>query len=267
MKSNILLKELDIAIALARKASAAILPYYYGSVDCETKEDGTPVTNADRLSNQIILDGLQSAFPHDGIVSEELENISGNRTWHVDPIDGTKGFIGHSDQFAIHIGLADGAPLLGLVYKPTTGEHYVATKGNGAFRVHPNGSRRQLYVSEPRQGLRIVTNTSFLREEPELAARLDADKVYVSGGFGLRVMRVTEGVADAYLKTRQWSGGSWDSCAPQAILEEAGGHAQYTSGEPITYIGQDFMSGQMVMARSKDVAQRVSEVMEQYAKG
>jgi len=98
MKNNNYKKELELAQRLAVEAGNAILPIYYGAMDVMTKADNTPVTNADVLANRIIQDGLQKAFPLDGIVSEELETVEGSRCWYIDPIDGTRGFIEHSDQ-------------------------------------------------------------------------------------------------------------------------------------------------------------------------
>jgi 3'(2'), 5'-bisphosphate nucleotidase len=260
-------KELQIAVELAKEASKAILPFYYGNLKKETKQDGTPVTNADKLANKIIFEGLREAFPNDGIVSEEMNSIEGQRTWYIDPIDGTKGFIGHSDQFAIHIGLAKKSPLLGLVYKPTTGEYFSSIKGQGAFRVNPDGSKKGLYVAGNREGLAIIVNTSFLREERDLTDKLNPNKIQVSGSLGLRAMQVANGTVDAYLKARKTSGGTWDICAPQAIVEEAGGHVAYTDGTTPTYHGQRELKGRLTIAKNEDIGKYVNSVMEKYAVG
>src|SRR3989344_2257435 len=112
-------KELDVAISAARKAGVEIMQIYYeGIKDKRCKGDGSPVTEADILANEIINGELSKAFPKDGIISEELENVEGERIWYVDPIDGTKQFAGRSEQFAVHIGLAiDKKPVVGIVYK------------------------------------------------------------------------------------------------------------------------------------------------------
>ena len=287
-------RELKIAVELAGEVSEAILPFYYGSVEKKQKADGTPVTESDTLANKIILQGLQKAFPADAVRSEELgyngiieENNSGIlRTWYVDPIDGTKGFIGHSDQFAIHIGLAKqewdydlwkkahrayegsawtpGKAIFGLVYKPTTGEYYFGGSGIGAWRVHPDGSRKELQVAGERESLCIVTNTSFLQEQAFLMEKLKVNKVYVSGSLGLRAMCVAGGMADVYLKEDKHSGGTWDLCAPQAIVEAAGGYVAYADGTPVRYSGQSNLEGRLVIARNETVGKYVSEMMEKY---
>jgi len=267
MKHTNLQKEQQLALALAREASAAILPLYYSGVDVEDKEDGSPVTIADKRSNQIILDGIQKAFPNDGIVSEELDTISGKRFWYVDPIDGTKGFIGHSDQFAIHIALAEkgDTPMLGLVYKPTTGEYYITARGEGAYRVNPDGSKTQLQVAGDREGLRIVTNMTFTLKQRTLVDILQADKLYMGGGLGLRAMRVAEGLADIYIKDSD-NGGTWDTAAPQAIIEEAGGIVMRLDGSPVIYSGQRGPSERMVFSKNRDLGLYVADIVQKYVK-
>ena len=145
--------ELKVAKELAFLAGKAIMDVYFGETDKHLKADGTPVTNADLASNRIIVEGLQRYFPHDGIVSEEMEDIYGtteNRKWYIDPLDGTRGFIHRTDHFVVHIGLVEAEhPVLGVVYKPTTGESYYTAKGLGAYRSNPHGAEKILKVDSP----------------------------------------------------------------------------------------------------------------------
>lgn len=257
--------ELDTVVALARAASTAILPFYYQGLESELKTDGTPVTAADRLANEIIQDGLQKAFPHDGIISEELSDIAGERQWYVDPIDGTKGFIGHSDQFAIHIGLAEeGKPVLGLVYKPTTGEYYYGSPELGAWRVHPDRSRKPLQVNRDLEGIALIVNTTFLLEERELLDALQPTKIFVSGSLGLRMMRLAEGVANVYVKPEKKSGGTWDLCAPQAIVEAAGASVATIDGTSMHYYGQRKLDAEIIAASSRELLEYVLGVMQAF---
>ncbi len=245
MKQNFTL-ELEVALDAAKTVRANILPYYYGGVERELKSDGTPVTLADKLANRLIVERLSSAFPNDGIVSEEMATIPGGRTWYVDPIDGTNGFLCHDDHFAIHIGLADTEVLFGLVYKPTTGEYYYGGKTIGAFRVNPDGSRKQLATST-KEELILVANDTLLREQLELVKRLEPSKVRTSGGQGLRMMQIAEGSANLHLKYRAHSGGTWDICAPQAIVEGAGGLVAYANGSAVSYHGQRNLEEQIII--------------------
>ncbi|HSK70767.1 MAG TPA: inositol monophosphatase family protein, partial [Pyrinomonadaceae bacterium] len=137
-------KELETAIKLAHTASEAILGFYALEIIVEEKYGidnfAEPVTIADRTASRMIVEGLQDAFPLDGILSEEEidppERLDRIRVWIIDPIDGTKGFINRDGDFAVQIGLAEnGEPVLGIVLLPAHNRLYFATKNSGAFLV------------------------------------------------------------------------------------------------------------------------------------
>ncbi len=266
MKQNRLYGDLNVAVGLARLASKEICEIYYGSMEITDKEDGTPVTNADLRANEIIVDGLQRSFPHDGIVSEELGNVNGGRTWYIDPIDGTRGFTYHNDQFAVHIGLEEnGQPVLGVVYKPTTDEFYSAIKGEGAFRTHPNGTKIQL--KNVRQDLALdemilVGSKRLLMSEPNrsIVDKLNPKYFQVNGSEGLRIMHIANGSADYHI-TRDDELGSWDLCAPQAIADEVGLYTMFADGRKPEYTGQRRMGGLVVIGRSQGIAEEISQVI------
>src|SRR5688572_5266607 len=136
-----LTNELDAAVTLARKAGVAVLEHYAREIDSESKmgidERFEPVTVADREASRIIVDGLATLFPHDGILSEEEADeiearLTHERVWVIDPIDGTAGFIKKDGDFAVQIGLSiGGSPELGVVYLPAHETLYFAAKGRG----------------------------------------------------------------------------------------------------------------------------------------
>ncbi|HKG77949.1 MAG TPA: inositol monophosphatase family protein, partial [Pyrinomonadaceae bacterium] len=99
--------ELRVACELARTAGAAILKQYEGPINVEQKnydDDVEPVTQADRIANELIVDGLKREFPNDGILAEESvdtkRRLEKSRVWMVDPLDGTNGFIDGNGDFA-----------------------------------------------------------------------------------------------------------------------------------------------------------------------
>ncbi|MDO8510876.1 MAG: 3'(2'),5'-bisphosphate nucleotidase CysQ [Nanoarchaeota archaeon] len=264
MKNNNYKRELEVAKYLAVEAGKAILPIYYGAMEVVTKQDNTPVTNADVLANRIIQDGLQKAFPLDGIVSEELETIEGSRCWYIDPIDGTRGFIEHSDQFAVHIGLAvDQKAILGVVYKPVAKEMYYAVKDHGAYVLSVLNTVRSLQVQEhPKLTAAMDKDNALSEKYQKLAKELGISRTIISGSEGLRVAKVAEGIADVHFNIKPSNCSTWDICAPFIIAEEAGAHIRYTNAEPITYTGQRKIGNTFVVANSKTLADRVSELME-----
>ena len=116
--------ELEVALDLARTAGAAILAEYKGPLDIEHKsrdDDYEPVTQADRIAKELIVNRLQRECPNDGILAEESVDTSSrldkSRVWMVDPLDGTNGFIAGNGDFAVQIGLAEhGDPIVAVVY-------------------------------------------------------------------------------------------------------------------------------------------------------
>ncbi len=257
-------KELEVAQQLAVDAGKAVLPIYYGAMNVSWKEDRTPVTDADVLANRIIQEGLLKAFPRDGVVSEELGTVEGTRCWYIDPIDGTRGFIEHTDQFAVHIGLAvDTKVVLGIVYKPVTREMYYAVKDQGAYRSSPYNHPQQICVQE-HETLTAAMDRGDSRSATynNLEKLLPIKRTIISGSEGLRITKVAEGIADVHFVVNPEGCSTWDVCAPQAIAEEAGAYVHYTDGQPITYHEQRKLGKTFVVANSKDLADRISEVIE-----
>src|SRR6478672_10550718 len=134
-------RELDLAINLARAAGGAIMAQYQGPLRIEQKnydDDVEPVTQADRIANELIVNGLKQEFPNDGILAEESidteRRLSKSRVWMVDPLDGTNGFIDGNGDFAVQIGLVEnGECVLGVVYQPRRGVLFRAVIGGGTW--------------------------------------------------------------------------------------------------------------------------------------
>ncbi|MBI4919564.1 3'(2'),5'-bisphosphate nucleotidase CysQ [archaeon] len=247
-------KELEKAVELAQSAGELVMKYHDGHFDVETKNDGTPVTIADKKSNELILKGLRDAFPLDGVVSEELEKVEGKRTWYIDPIDGTKGFIRRNGDFAVHIGLVeDGRPVLGVVYRPLTKECYYGVKGVGAFKVNGNNVQ-ELNVNGENNGLRLMVSYNYddKEEARDLVALLNPSEIIKSGSEGLRLMRLVENKADLRITERPDMCSTWDLCAPHAVIEAAGGIVSFLDGNRVDYHGQGKIGKQYVAARSKE---------------
>jgi 3'(2'), 5'-bisphosphate nucleotidase len=233
-------KELKTAIRLCREAGRIVLKYYDQEVEVTEKKDG-PVTQADKASNAFITTQLREAFPSDGILAEEskdnAERLSLKRVWIVDPMDGTREFIDKIGQFAVMIGLAEGGkPVLGVVYQPTEDKLFYAVKGSGAF-LETNGTNEALKVSDVDKvsDMRVVVSRSHRSPLVDgIMKKLGIGNDVSSGSVGLKVGLMVEQKADLYMhpnsKTKEW-----DTCAPQVILEEAGGRITDCWGAPLTY--------------------------------
>ncbi len=258
-------KEFTAALELAREAGDEIMRIYRTGFEAETKADGTAVTIADRRANEIILEGLVKRFPKDGIVSEELGRVdsANNRFWYVDPIDGTSGFVKRRGDFAIHIGLAvDSHPLLGVVYQPVTRDIYYAVKGEGAYHIDACGAELPLAVDAADHGPVAVLEHDARAHDDYIHAitLLGLDSVIQSGSQGLRMMYVARGEANLHFLINHRAG-TWDTCAPQAIVEEAGGFVRFIDGSPMTYHGQRSWSGKaFVVAGSEQLLLRTINI-------
>ena len=141
-------------IQIAKNASFEILKLYYkDNVEIELKNDNSPVTNADLISNEIIVTGLK-AISNYPILTEESPVEYGirkfwNNFWMVDPLDGTKDFIAKNGDFTVNIALIENfRPILGIVYIPVSGDVYYAEEGKGAYKngieIYNNSQRIDL---------------------------------------------------------------------------------------------------------------------------
>jgi 3'(2'), 5'-bisphosphate nucleotidase len=234
-------RELVRAMELARIAGTEVVRLRNGELTIEMKPGDEPVTAADRRASELIVGGLGSAFPDDAIISEELpasgDTLANHRVWLVDPIDGTKDFIRGGDGFAVMIGLSiDGVPAVGVVYQPTIDRMFFVTPDAGAYMLTA-GELTQLEVSKVATAgeARLVASASHRtadidRVKTELGIQ---DEINV-GSVGVKLCLIASGVRDLYVnpsaKTK-----AWDTCAPEAILNAAGGRLSDLFGKSIEY--------------------------------
>jgi 3'(2'), 5'-bisphosphate nucleotidase len=239
-------------VALARKASDAVIRVYKGEHNVRRKADASPVTEADHASEAIILEGLRGLTPDVPAVSEEEVSHKGvrfdhdkppRRFWLVDPVDGTKEFVAKRGEFTINIGLVeDGKPVLGVLHVPVTGKTYAAA-GAGTAALHDAaGTTTRIHVRRaPAAGIVVLASrshgdkagaTAFLEDYNVAERRLIGSAIK----FGL----IAEGVGDLYPRLGPTM--EWDTCAGHAILESAGGSIVTLSGKPLRYGKRGFLN-------------------------
>jgi 3'(2'), 5'-bisphosphate nucleotidase len=238
-------REMSIALELAREAGAAILDVYDGPFEIEQKAgagDLEPVTQADRVANEIIVNRLGREFPEDGILAEEsidtVRRLGKSRVWMIDPLDGTTGFIDGNGDFAVQIGLAeDGDCVLGVVYQPLTGVLYRAVRGGGAWVERPEMEPERARVSGHTElaTMRLAASRSHRSPRMDRVVQSFGVKQEVRrGSVGIKVGLIVEQQCDLYVhlspRTKQW-----DTCAPEIILHEAGGRLTDLFGKPLLY--------------------------------
>ena len=231
---------ISLAAALALDAGAAILAVRRHGFDVVRKEDRSPVTEADHAAEAIIVTGLRAAAPGIPVIAEE-EVAAGRITvptaqyWLVDPLDGTREFAAGNDEFAVNIGLVrNGRPALGVVAIPAAGELFGGIIGRGVWkRVGSTQTAISARVA-PDEGLTVLASRyhgnstrldDFLRDKR--VAKL------INFGSSVKFCRLAEGIADLYPRFGRTM--EWDTCAPQAVLEAAGGTVRTFEGEELRY--------------------------------
>lgn len=233
---------------LALEAGRVIMDIFDAGVVVETKADQSPVTEADRAAEAVILRGLREHLADIACVAEEecagglVPTFDGKTFLLVDALDGTKEFIRRGQDFTVNIALVrDGAPRIGVVHAPALRQLYsgrpgVATEAglSGDFRIQ---SRHPLAVRPKTQPPTIVASRSHRTAETDdyLAKFPDAEVVTV--GSSLKFCLVAAGRADIYPRFGRTM--EWDTAAGDAVLRAAGGHTRTLDGRPLAYGKRD----------------------------
>jgi myo-inositol-1(or 4)-monophosphatase len=216
---------LVLAVDLAQRAGALALSMHAGLGASGTKSSPTDVvTAADRASEALLVEGIRSARPHDGVLGEEgasHDGTSGVR-WVVDPIDGTVNFLYGLPQWAVSIGVeVDGVTEVGVVFDPAKDELFTALRGGGAQL--DGRPLRCTEVSELSQAL-VATGFSYSASRRSRQAELlrtllplvrDVRRL---GAGALDLCAVAAGRVDAYYEQALQP---WDMSAGLLIAAEA----------------------------------------------
>lgn len=233
-------------IGMVLNAAKIILDIYDKDFQVEYKPGDEPVTIADKQADDYIVESLKAQFPKDQILTEENgfykpENHS-NRLWVIDPIDGTREFIGKTGEFSIQVGLAvDGDLSLGIIYQPTKKALFLGAKGEGCWQSIDGGPWSRLAMAKAGyENLTIAVSRSFPCPTGRLVHETLGGTGQISrGGVGLKLMAIANHEAHYYInhsnKTK-----AWDSAAPELLFKEAGGVMSDLTGKAFIYDGADF---------------------------
>jgi len=240
---------LDLAAGLAERAAHAINAIRAAGFAVERKSDASPVTEADRVAEALIVEGLRAATPDIPVVAEEevsagLVTALGARTWLVDPLDGTREFAAGYDSFAVCVGLvAEGHAHLGAVALPATMEVFAGIAPRGLAWKRDAGGRRPIRArAVPAEGATVLASRHY-SDDPRLDHFLEGRKVarIEKVGSALKFCRLAEGAGDLYPRFGRTM--EWDTAAAQALLEAAGGRVTGFDGAPLRYGKPDFENG------------------------
>ena len=240
-------------IEIAINAGEAILEIYKQDFTVELKTDNSPLTIADKKSNDIIVTALKNIDATIPIISEENKLLeyeirkSWKKCWIVDPLDGTKEFIKKNGEFTVNIALVEnGIPVLGVVHVPAQQITYFAEIGKGSFKIENNITTALKIRSLAADGiLKIVGSRSH--QTPELLEYVAQQKLkfatvdFVAAGSSLKFCLLAEGKADVYPRLGPTM--EWDTCAGQIVATEAGAEVlRFDNLQPLTYNRQDLLN-------------------------
>jgi len=232
---------IDPVVALAIDAGRAILEVYSSDFDVQSKDDNSPLTQADLAAHYCIVAGLEALTPGMPIISEESgladfeERKTWDRYWLIDPLDGTREFVNRNGEFTVNIALIEHErSVFGVVHVPVQGKTYLGCEGYGAERRDADGNVQSIQVSA-----RSASPVRVVGSRSHRGASLDAYLENLGAcdmipmGSSLKFCRVAEGRADLYPRLGLTS--EWDTAAAQAVVEQAGGSVVTTDGKPMKY--------------------------------
>lgn len=246
-------------VVIAAEAGARIVEIRERPHDVMAKDDGSPLTEADLAAEDIIAAGLAQRVPGIAVVSEEDASrealVPGAPFLLVDPLDGTKEFLGPSGEFTVNIALIEARrPTAGVIYAPALGRIWRGIVGRGAEmgELRPGedvaGIDWQPIRARPRPAADMVAvaSRSHLNRDTEAFLSILPVGSHRSIGSSIKFCLVAEGAADVYPRLAPTM--EWDTAAGHAILEAAGGRVVAPDGAPLLYGKADtgFLNGPFI---------------------
>jgi 3'(2'),5'-bisphosphate nucleotidase len=242
--------QLEDLITLARDAGREIMAVRAAGFETQTKLDGSPVTLADQRAEALIEAGLRRLAPDLPMIGEEAFAAGripecGARFFCVDALDGTRGFAKGGDEFTVNIALVEaGAPVMGVVFAPATGELYAGEPGRALFArfdLNTGQARTPLApiaaTAQPSSPWRIVASDYSGRNERTSSFVTVLSGVTTHASSSIKFCRVAEGAADLYPRFGEVC--EWDAAAGHAVLSAVGGGVMALDGAPLRYGNRD----------------------------
>ena len=235
---------LDDLISITRLAHKEILDVYDSNFNVDTKTDNTPITDADRRANEVILEGLTKLDSSIPILSEEesIPEFEIRRRWCkywiVDPLDGTREFTERHDEFTVNIALIEqGIPKLGVVGMPTQDVVYTGEVDRALALRHTPDDVVSISKSQPSEPIRMMMSRHYATTQNQriidfLVSLGNTVEVAVVGS-SLKMCYIAEGLADIYVRFGPTN--EWDIAAADAVLNAGGGGIYLLDGRRKVY--------------------------------
>ena len=227
---------------IVEAAGREIMPLWRSAdLGVDRKSDESPVTEADRRGEKLILDRLKAEFPDIPIVSEEdasefgTPDEIGPRFFLVDPLDGTKAFVRGDEHWTVNIGLVvDGVPVAGAVSSPAWGRTWYTTAEGARRRTisSQEGGAIRVRAWPGETAIALVSHTAKPEQKAELRAQYGFGEELAMDSSA-KICMIAEATADIY--PRHGTTMEWDIAAAHAVLVAAGGRVETPEGGPFLY--------------------------------
>jgi myo-inositol-1(or 4)-monophosphatase len=255
---------IDVAIEASQRATEVLKEKFkaLGELEVELKAKNDYVTEADTLSEMIIIKTIKEHFPHHSIVAEESGNFSGNEwRWFIDPLDGTKNFVHGLPAFCISIGVEHRGELVGgVINAPILGQLFVAERGAGAFC---NGKRLSVAKRSFEEAL-IATGFPFRGKEMLDRYLACFKEVFLKvsglrrcGSAALDLAWTARGIFDGFWEMAL---NPWDIAAGVIMIEEAGGIVSDFNG------GKGYLKSGNIIGASESVYEQLLKIVQKHLK-
>jgi len=257
--------DLDADLALlgeaAEEAGRIAMRYFRQDPEVWMKAGSSPVSEADYAVDRFLRETLTAARPDYGWLSEETADsaarLSARRTFVVDPIDGTRGFLEGRDIWCVSAAVVEsGHPIAGVLACPARGETYCAVKGQGAFK---NGGRLAIGPASERPS--VAGPKPFIDAMPQPWLERLERRAYIPS-LACRIAMIADGSLDAtFVKANAHD---WDLAAADLILREAGGRLLNSSRQTPAYAGVTVAHGALA-AGSGELLEIMADVIMRHA--
>ena len=241
MPFDIPLPFVDQICELAVRAGHEIMAVFNSDFAVQSKQDDSPVTEADRRAERLITETIRKDITDAFIIVGEeaaadgfMPDVAGRTFWLIDPLDGTKEFVKRGTDFTVNIALIEnGQPVLGAVHLPVTGETFWGSR-HGAFIRTADGAVRPIACRpDPSDGIVAVVSKSHRTPETDAYLKRFAIRQEISVGSSLKFCSVATGDADLYPRLGRTM--EWDTAAGHAVLRFAGGSVKTLAGHELSY--------------------------------
>lgn len=244
---------------ICSQAAIPVMEVYRSDFTPQQKADRSPVTEADRRAETVILKHLATACPDIPVLAEEqfaagIQPKISDRFLLVDPVDGTREFIAKNGEFTLNIALIEnGIPIAGCVYAPATRQIYIGGENALVASIEPGRRVPQQQFSPiatrkscPETGPVAMISRSHLDARTQDFISKNRVSGTIPAGSSLKFCRIAEGHADLYPRFGPTM--EWDTGAGHAVLNAAGGAVTQPDGSPFAYgkVDDRYLNGDFI---------------------